>query len=472
MLRGSQLRVAFVHAKNLSQNLRGPNLLRNGFVQTRTIASHSTRTPQFLHKNLMFDQKGVSQGILRKQFSLSNNHLMSKVYFRENQNSIRSYSTEANQNNQNNSDSSYEEAGSAVKWWMTGCAALVYGIIIVGGITRLTESGLSMTDWKFLGGMPPSTHEEWVKEFEKYKQFPEFKRLFPTMTVEEFKNIYFWEYLHRMWGRAIGLAVAVPLVAFAVTKKIRGPLLTRSTILLGGVVAQGLLGWWMVKSGLEEPENPRGVPRVSQYRLAAHLGAALTLYVGMVWTALDLWFPKRKALLGEINPKKLKFFQRSAFGLFLLVSTTAISGAFLAGLDGGVAYSMFPLMEEGRFKAENAWNLTILRDHFTSTWAWAKDNLCDNVAGVQFNHRVLALTTAGCVGSLYYSTRKIARYLPRGVQLARHALLGIVVAQVTLGISTLLLLVPVPIASAHQAGSVALLSTALWLLHGLRRIRF
>jgi heme a synthase len=205
--------------------------------------------------------------------------------------------------------------------------------------------------------------------------------------------------------------------------------------------------------------------------LATHLGAALILYVGMLWTSLDLWFPKSKTLITSVDPKRVLAFKRGALGLSALVFTTAISGAFLAGLDGGVAYSMFPLMEEGRFKAENAWNLRILKDQFSNSLDWVKDNLFDNVAGVQFNHRVLALTSAGSISAMYYLTRNIASSLPRSVQLARMALLGVVAGQVTLGISTLLLLVPVHIASAHQAGSVALLSTSLWLLHSLCRIR-
>ena len=181
------------------------------------------------------------------------------------------------------------ESLGTIKWWITGCTVMVYGIIVVGGITRLTESGLSMVDWKLQGSLPPMNEEEWVNEFSKYKQYPEFKKLFPSMTLEEFKNIFFWEYTHRMWGRAIGLAVALPFLYFTVTKKIKGPLFRRSALLLAGVGFQGLLGWWMVKSGLEEPEKPTDPPRVSQYRLTAHLTAALSLYSVMLWTSFDLW---------------------------------------------------------------------------------------------------------------------------------------------------------------------------------------
>ena len=208
----------------------------------------------------------------------------------------------------------------SVKYWMAGGAALVYGIIMVGGITRLTESGLSMVDWKFQGRLPPSNDEEWEAEFEKYKQYPEFRKLFPSMTVEEFKRIFFWEYLHRMWGRAIGLYVALPFMFYTATGALRGPLLVRSSMIVGGVGFQGLLGWWMVKSGLEEPQKQTDQPRVSQYRLSAHLGTALLLYSGMFWTALDLFSPRAipmQQALTEIpaNMSRFKAFRRYAKGL-------------------------------------------------------------------------------------------------------------------------------------------------------------
>jgi len=369
-----------------------------------------------------------------------------------------------------------QTSAPSVKYWLAGGAALVYGIIMVGGITRLTESGLSMVHWNFQGSLPPRGDKEWQEEFDKYKEYPEFKRLFPSMTLEEFKNIYFWEYLHRMWGRAIGLYVALPVAYYAATKKIQGPLLRRCLWLTAGVGVQGLIGWWMVKSGLEEPTGKSDQPRVSQYRLATHLGAAFTLYSGMLWTAMDLWssrVPHVSQTLAS-SPQllqQLKTFRRSVAGTVALVATTALSGAFVAGLDAGLAYNMFPYMEEGRFKAENAWSFRRLVDNFDYGYEWLKDNLFDNTASVQFNHRVLAVSSVSVIGALHYYSRNLAKHLPRNVQLARHALLGVAVAQVTMGICTLLWLVPVKLAAAHQAGSVALLSTSMWLLHALRRIR-
>lgn len=292
------------------------------------------------------------------------------------------------------------------------------------------------------------------------------------MTLEEFKNIFFWEYTHRMWGRAIGLAVAVPFFYFTLTKKIKGPLFRRSALLLAGVGFQGLLGWWMVKSGLEEPEKPTDPPRVSQYRLTAHLTAALSLYSVMLWTSFDLWksnvptiqFPTKQLL------SSFKSFRRNTHLLAGLVFTTAMSGALVAGLDAGLAYNMFPFMEEGRIKAENAWSLRRL-EYFPTVTAWLKDNLFDNTASVQFNHRVLAVSTATFVSALYFSSRKLTQYLPRSARIARHVLMGSVIIQVSLGISTLLYLVPVGLGAAHQAGAVAVLSSVLWLLHSLARVR-
>ena len=216
----------------------------------------------------------------------------------------------------------------SVKYWMAGGAALVYGIVMVGGITRLTDSGLSMVDWKLQGGLPPRGDEEWAQEFEKYKLFPEFKRLFPSMTLEEFKDIYFWEYLHRMWGRAIGLYVGLPVIYYAATRKIQGPLLRRCALLTAGVGFQGLIGWWMVKSGLQEPTGKSDQPRVSQYRLATHLGSALVLYTGMFWTAMDLFRPQRASLPAAVLSqapshlmRNLHFYRRS------IAATTALSGS-------------------------------------------------------------------------------------------------------------------------------------------------
>lgn len=203
----------------------------------------------------------------------------------------------------------------SVKYWLAGGAALVYGIILVGGITRLTESGLSMVDWNLQGRMYPKSEEEWEIEFAKYKQFPEFKRLCPDMTLDEFKKIFFWEYSHRMIGRFIGLYITVPFLAYVATGAIRGRLLVRSSMFVGGVGFQGLLGWWMVKSGLTEPQRTTDQPRVSQYRLSAHLGTALALYCGMFWTALELFRPNPETLQKSSLTKNLKFYKRSIHGL-------------------------------------------------------------------------------------------------------------------------------------------------------------
>lgn len=346
---------------------------------------------------------------------------------------------------------------------------MVFGIIVVGGITRLTESGLSMVDWNFQGDLPPRTDEEWAAEFEKYKQYPEFKRLNPNMTVEEFKSIFFWEYLHRMWGRAIGLAFGLPFAYFALRRKLSPDMTRRSAVLLAGVGVQGLLGWWMVKSGLEEPEVDNMQPRVSQYRLATHLSAALLLYVGMLKTTFSLCRGTHHPLPESGRFPPVNRVLTAGRGVASLAFLTAITGAFVAGLDAGLIYNEFPLMGE-QIVPVSSWEIG---DDFTGTLRnkqWWVDNLFENSSSVQFNHRVMGITTASVISFLYFKTGKLVKSLPRSVQISRHLMFGAAMIQVTLGISTLLMFVPVHLAATHQAGSVALLSSVLWFVHELRRV--
>lgn len=350
---------------------------------------------------------------------------------------------------------------------------MVAGIITIGGITRLTESGLSMVDWKLSGSLPPMGEEAWQAEFEKYKQFPEFKRLNPHMTVEEFKSIFFWEYLHRMWGRSIGVAFTLPFLYFAARRQLSPPVRNRCLALLAGIGCQGLVGWWMVKSGLEEPEHERGHPRVSQYRLATHLGAALVLYTGMLWTTLQFWKPSfsvmsEEALRAAMQRVPTIKLRGMASATTALVFATAISGAFVAGLDAGLVYNEFPWMGDG-LKPEESWSLAAL-EKAGSAGDWLCDNLFENSASVQFNHRCMGVTTASVITALFMYSARFKDALPRSVNKARHSMIGMTALQVALGITTLLTYVPVPVAAAHQTGSVVLLSSALWYLHELRRL--
>lgn len=337
--------------------------------------------------------------------------------------------------------------------WLLVCSGTVAGAVILGGVTRLTESGLSMVDWHLIKEMkPPTSQEEWEAEFQKYQQFPEFKILNHDMTLAEFKFIWYMEYSHRMWGRIVGLAYILPAAYFWRRGWLTSGMKGRVLSLCGLVCFQGLLGWYMVKSGLEEKPDSHDIPRVSQYRLAAHLGSALVLYCASLWTALSLLLPRDK--LPET--RQLLQLRRFAHGTAGLVFLTALSGAFVAGLDAGLVYNSFPKMGE-------RW---IPEDLFT--FSPVLKNVFENPTMVQFDHRILGITTVTAITGLYFLSRRIP--LPRRAKMAVATLLTVAYAQVGLGISTLLMYVPTPLAAVHQSGSLALLSVALWLMNELRRI--
>ncbi|XP_062081333.1 cytochrome c oxidase assembly protein COX15-like [Humulus lupulus] len=214
-------------------------------------------------------------------------------------------------------------------------AAWVFSMVVLGGVTRLTRSGLSMTDWKFSGGLPPLSDEEWLQEFEKYKLSPEYKRVNRGMSIDDFKFIYWMEYAHRMWGRALGIMFALPFSYFLRKAYITLRLGLKLSTLFALGAGQGLIGWWMVKSGLE--------PRVSPYRLATHLTSAFVIYSGLLWTGLSVVMPEPPAetMSWVKGAAKVK---RFALPVSLLVGITAVSGAFVAGNDAGHAYNTFPKM--------------------------------------------------------------------------------------------------------------------------------
>ncbi|KAH9991473.1 COX15/CtaA family, partial [Russula vinacea] len=380
----------------------------------------------------------------------------------------------------------------AVGNWLLLSSTLVIAVIVVGGVTRLTESGLSITEWRPITGvLPPLSRTEWEDEFEKYKATPEFRLLNSRMSLDDFKSIYYMEWAHRMLGRTIGLAFVLPLSYFALRRRLsrslRTPLLGLAT-LLG---AQGVLGWYMVQSGLE-PANftaDGAVPRVSQYRLAAHLSAALVLYAGIFAAAVavkDDWRFARLGTWGRLadgrsweevlrNPivRRFKVHAAVVTGLVLF---TALSGAFVAGLDAGLMYNEFPLMD-GRLapplsellSPHYATAATSTTGNNSSTGLWR--NFFENPTTVQFDHRVLATTTYIATALLFASSRRavIRAALPPLALRTTSALFWMANVQVALGISTLLYLVPVPLAAAHQAGSVMLLTAALHVLLALRR---
>ncbi|TFK56021.1 COX15-CtaA-domain-containing protein [Heliocybe sulcata] len=369
--------------------------------------------------------------------------------------------------------------------WLLFSSALVFAVIVVGGVTRLTESGLSITEWKPISGiLPPLSQGEWQAEFDKYKATPEFKMLNHSISLEEFKSIFWMEWGHRVLGRIIGITFVVPLAYFALRKQLTSSLPRQLTAMAALIGLQGLLGWYMVKSGLEDSIiETNSIPRVSQYRLAAHLGTAFVLYGGMLGTGLAALFDWKYATQGAWSGLKdasawqsvlsnphVKRFSRASWALTGLVFLTALSGAFVAGLDAGLLYNEFPLMG-GRLAppSNELFDPAYAKDPNGSDIWWR--NIFENPTTVQFDHRVLATTTYFATAALWLASRRPAyrAVLTPMTKRFAAAAFGVANIQVILGISTLLYLVPVSLAACHQAGSVALLTSMIHLLVALRR---
>ncbi len=333
--------------------------------------------------------------------------------------------------------------------WLLICCAAVFGMVVLGGVTRLTGSGLSMVQWEpLLGILPPLTETEWQEVFRLYQQYPEFKLKNYDMDLEGFKPIFWFEYTHRLLGRLIGVIFLLPLIYFIVRKRIDKPLIPKlaAMFILGGL--QGLLGWYMVKSGLVQ------APHVSQYRLTAHLGLAFLIYAYMFWVALDLLYPSAGARTIAPDPG----LRRWSYLVTGLIFVTVLSGGFVAGLKAGLAYNTFPLMNgqwvpEGMFTLEPQWK-----------------NLFENVTTVQFDHRLLATLLFLIVPVYWFSATR--GELPSRVRLGFHMLLLMLLVQIALGVSTLLLHVPVALAASHQGGAMVLFTIALFLTHQLIESRY
>ena len=324
-----------------------------------------------------------------------------------------------------------------IAMWLFIVIAMVFAMVVLGGVTRLTHSGLSMVEWRPVTGWLPPMHEtEWMDVFEKYKLSPEFQKVNKHMDLAGFKAIFWFEFLHRLWGRLIGVAFFVPFVFFLVRGWLSRDMVLKMLLMfvLGGL--QGVMGWYMVKSGLVDR------PDVSQYRLTAHFSLALIIIGVIEWVALGLLFPSRPQS-GTVRPLK-------AFGMlvFAWAFLTALSGGFVAGLDAGFAYNTFPLMDGALFPAD----LYRLSPVYL--------NLFEDILTVQFNHRILAEALFVLVAILWFRGRG-AELPPRG-RLAVNCLAAVVLMQVALGVTTLLLVIPVPLAAAHQAGAVIVFITALW----------
>ena len=323
----------------------------------------------------------------------------------------------------------------AVGRWLVAFALMVLAIIVVGGATRLTESGLSITEWKPVSGViPPLSSAAWAAEFEKYQRIPQYERLNAGMSLAEFRTIYLWEYGHRLIARLVGLAFVLPLAWFTLRRRMPAIATRRVWLLLALLLGQGAMGWWMVKSGLSVRTE------VSQYRLAAHLVVALVILAVTVWTAADLLAGRRRAASARERRDG-----RLLAGLLGLVFLTSASGALVAGLRAGKVYNTVPLMG-GRLVPDAYGQLSP---------GWL--NAFENHAAVQFNHRLLAIVTVlAALGAWAVLRRSANQRLARMVGLVA----GVALLQLTLGITTLLLAVPVALGVAHQ-GVAALLLVAV-----------
>lgn len=335
-----------------------------------------------------------------------------------------------------------------VATWLLVCCAMIFAMVVVGGVTRLTHSGLSMVEWQpLVGALPPLNQMQWDEVFHKYQQTPEYIKINRGMTLDEFKGIFWWEYFHRLLGRSIGTVFLLPFLYFLARKKIDKPLMIKfaGIFLLGGL--QGGMGWYMVASGLVDN------PHVSQYRLTAHLGLAFLIYAAILWAALGLLFPRADASQADGKHRALLGFSTA---LVWLIFAMVLSGGFVAGTRAGFTYNTFPLMA-GSLIPQSAFLL--------EPWYL---NFFEDLATVQFDHRLIAWLLAFLIPLFWLRSRKTK--LSDRTHLYCNLFLAMLVVQVALGICTLLLVVPVPLAATHQAGALLLFTIALITNHELRRV--
>jgi cytochrome c oxidase assembly protein subunit 15 len=332
-----------------------------------------------------------------------------------------------------------------VALWLFICSLMVFATLVVGGVTRLTHSGLSIVEWQpIVGTLPPLNQAEWDMTFDKYKKTPEFEKVNHRMTLDEFKGIFWWEYWHRVLGRTIGLVFLLPFLYFLVRGKVDRSLALKlaGIFMLGGL--QGAMGWYMVRSGLVDN------PHVSQYRLAAHLSIAFLIFISMVWVALGL-LARRSPTAVDANDAGLR---RTGFWLAVLAFYMVVTGAFVAGIRAGKAYNTFPLM-----------NGHVVPPEIFMIDPWYL-NFFNNMATVQFDHRLGAWLLVFLIPWFWLRIRR-TRASPRA-RLAATTLLAALAVQIALGIATLLMAVPVALGAAHQGGAMVVFGILLWLNHELR----
>ncbi|MCF6307113.1 MAG: COX15/CtaA family protein [Flavobacteriaceae bacterium] len=326
-----------------------------------------------------------------------------------------------------------------IYWLLTGCA-LIFIMVVVGGITRLTHSGLSISNYKLISGtIPPMNEVEWQEAFDLYKQYPEYQKLNNHFNLQDFKDIFFWEWLHRVIGRFIGMVFIIPFLYFILKKQLTKATIKKSIILLflGGF--QGFLGWYMVSSGLVER------PDVSHYRLALHLTTAFITFSFALWIALDIKFPEKK----EVN-KSLRNLIRFTYVILVI---QIIWGAFVAGLDAGFIHNFWPLMSDGKLIHETV--------YIEQNPLWR--NFVEGKSGVQFIHRYLAYIVVGLIVWVWIKAKKTTLTSLENKLL--KGLLCIVLLQFTLGVFTLILQVPVILGVLHQVVAFFLLAVMTAVLH-------
>lgn len=334
---------------------------------------------------------------------------------------------------------------SVIIWLLSGCF-LVFVMVVVGGITRLTNSGLSMTDWHLVTDtFPPLTEAKWQEAFERYKQFPEYQKIniHNDFTLSDYKFIYFWEWFHRFIGRIIGLVFIIPFFYFLIKKKIDKATLNKCFVLLGMGALQGFFGWFMVKSGLVDN------PDVSHFRLSLHLTFAFLTFAYTLWVALDLIYPDRREVIVP-----LKKIARIALAFLLL---QIIYGGFVAGLNAGLVHNHWPMMSDGQFIHDSVFieRKTLLL------------NLTEGKSGVQLVHRTLAYVVVGLIVFLYFKSKKynLSTQQKNGLT----SLVLIVFLQFTLGVFTLLYSVPLWLGLTHQIVAFFLLTAMTYTLHRLSK---
>jgi len=329
----------------------------------------------------------------------------------------------------------------AIGLWLLLLCAMIFVMVVVGGVTRLTQSGLSIAEWKpVVGAIPPLSEKDWQQEFEVYRRTPEYLKINAGMDLAGFQRIYFMEWFHRLWGRLIFFAALLPLLYFALRKRVPAGYGWALAAVPVGVALNGALGWFMVASGLVD------LPRVSHYRLTAHLGVAVLIYGYVLWLALRLLQPRAHAD---------RAVRRLGWAVVALTFLTLLAGGLVAGTRAGLSYNTWPLMG----------------DSFFPVGMWARSpwwiNLFENVATVQFNHRLLAYALIVLSGFLWWRTGRTA--LSIAANRWRHLLLVALAAQVSLGIATVLLHVPVALGAAHQGGALLVFTAALAMTCSLNR---